>query len=209
MKRLFVVSILLLFLTGLKAQKVTEKWNIGYGRYEYYDSNGNMIGYKKQNVWGQWEYVDTSPQTNPTPKKKYEYKNPYNTELMERALSIKQQEFDRKVSNIQALIAKVDNEISLLGDEIAFEDLPQKEQDKLLRLANYIPTITSYEIDKEYDRLVYYFNDAYVKIRNLRIQERKKYQQPNSTTSRKKIYTDKNGNKFEYSENDRRWIPLK
>jgi hypothetical protein len=154
MKRLLVVSILLLSLVGLQAQKVTEKWNTAYGRYEYYDSNGNMIGYRKQNVWGQWEYVNTTPQ-NPTPKRKYEYKSPYNTELMERVLTEKNAQAERILNQrIKVIEETIDETVYIAYEKLQEGKISQKGFDKFMKDYSDGLKITNGEVLHDYNNLL-------------------------------------------------------
>lgn len=47
MKKILTIGILLFTMISLNAQ-TTERWSQAYGRYEYLDSSGNLIGYKKK-----------------------------------------------------------------------------------------------------------------------------------------------------------------
>lgn len=83
----------------LQAQNVTEKWNSTFNRYEYYDSKGQLIGYKKKNMFGQWEYFDKQQSTQDTPQRDYSHldRSPYNLELIEKALHLRQQQYERQL----------------------------------------------------------------------------------------------------------------
>jgi hypothetical protein len=67
MKNLFY---LLLLITSISySQNFSEKWNSVYSRYDYHDTNGNLIGYKKWNsVYSRWDYTQlNSSNSNVTP----------------------------------------------------------------------------------------------------------------------------------------------
>lgn len=174
MKRILTIITLILFTTLLQAQ-TTERWSQAYGRYEYYDSSGNLIGYKKKDIYGQWQYYDLRSSNTQSKTYKYpEYQNPYDTGLIERALSIKQQGYNRKLENIQALYKKNENEIAAFLDEIDDSEIWNDKLQRIEKYYRFVGSITSADIDEGYNGLVTYFNDAYIKIRNWRIEARNK-----------------------------------
>lgn len=64
MKKLFLSLLFLFSLNFCFSQSATSKYNSIYNRYEYFDSNGTMTGYKTYNsVSQQWEYYEI-PKTN-------------------------------------------------------------------------------------------------------------------------------------------------
>ncbi|MCT4142357.1 hypothetical protein [Elizabethkingia anophelis] len=93
------------------SQSVTEKYNSIYNRYEYYNSSGNIIGYKKyNNLSRQWEYYDLNKtQYERQPRQYGDYIQPYNLDLIERALQQKQRKYD---VNFQYVKSKIDNIIN-------------------------------------------------------------------------------------------------
>ena len=67
---------------SIYAQTQTKTWNQIRQRYEYFDSNRNLIGYETWNIVSkQWEYYDVRPATNnnytPPP-----YVPPYSAETL-------------------------------------------------------------------------------------------------------------------------------
>lgn len=78
MKKLIIFSSLLLG-TLCFSQSVVEKYNSIYKRYEYFDSIGNLIGYKSyNNLSRQWEYFTVQPQNTKQP---YKYRDPAKLDL--------------------------------------------------------------------------------------------------------------------------------
>lgn len=96
MKRFLLALILLLSIGCLEAQTTTEKWSPVYQRWEYYDARGNMIGYKKKNMYGQWVYTDTQ-KNNQSTDNRNEPLQAYDMDFIARALAIKQQQYERQL----------------------------------------------------------------------------------------------------------------
>ena len=65
MKNLIFLFVLVFFGLNSYCQTMTEKYNSYSGRYEYFNSNGTMVGYK---VWDSyasaWKYYDVKQQDN-------------------------------------------------------------------------------------------------------------------------------------------------
>lgn len=116
MKRFLFVIILLLSISGLKAQTTTQKWNSVYKRWEYYDSRGNMIGYNQRNVYGEMEYVDVQKQRQEQ-QRRNEPLQPYNNYgLIERALSQKQQLYNKRHADIVEIASRINSYIKEVID---------------------------------------------------------------------------------------------
>lgn len=94
----YLVLFLLAFTTSTicVAQTYTEKYNSLYNRYEYFDSQGNLIGYKKWNsLYERWEYHEEKPQQS---QRNYgEYVQPYDMDLIYKALELKQRQYDQAI----------------------------------------------------------------------------------------------------------------
>lgn len=63
MKNLLLLIVVLVFLSPnlVSAQSHSEKYNSVYDRYDFIDSNGNLIGYRKENaVYNRWDYFDNN-----------------------------------------------------------------------------------------------------------------------------------------------------
>ena len=99
MKNLFRF-LLLLSCQMLIAQQSTEKWNDLYNRYEYYNSQNYMTGYKQWNsLKGQWEYFSTENSSGG-----YKAGNTFkdeNFDLLERTMNRKQNQYDYNKKRIQ------------------------------------------------------------------------------------------------------------
>ena len=91
------------------SQSVTERYNSLYKRYEYFNSSGNMIGYKQYNSLSrEWEYFDqNNTQIQKQPRQYGEYAQPYNLDLMESVLSQKQQIYKYNYQKIQSTITEI------------------------------------------------------------------------------------------------------
>lgn len=103
------------FVIDIEAQNYTSKYNSLLERYEYFDSNGNMIGYKKWNsLYDRWEYTDKSQQNN-----RSRYESPYNLDLIQKAVIHKQQQHDRNLDliydKLDEIYETLDNVVDIKG----------------------------------------------------------------------------------------------
>ena len=86
------------------SQTTTKKYNEYQERYEYFDQNGNMIGYQKYNSYlNQWEYFEVQIQQN----NRSEYIQPYDLDLLQKGLQYKQNAYESNVEYIQNRINQV------------------------------------------------------------------------------------------------------
>ncbi|MEE1961187.1 hypothetical protein V1387_00730 [Allomuricauda taeanensis] len=98
----FIVCSLLLFGSYCFSQDYTKKYNSYLERYEFYNSQGTLIGYQTYNPYlKQWEYTDAIKSTN----SQYTYQNTQDLDLIDRVLSSKESRFD---SNVQKVQNKID-----------------------------------------------------------------------------------------------------
>ncbi|WP_336715563.1 hypothetical protein [Chryseobacterium mucoviscidosis] len=112
MKKIFV-SVMLLVGVFSFSQSVTERYNSLSRRYEYFNSSGNIIGYKQyNNLTRQWEYYDLkSTEYQRQPRQYGEYIQPNNLGLIERALQQKQQNYDKNFQFVKSKIEYMINDI--------------------------------------------------------------------------------------------------
>ncbi|MDX6181929.1 hypothetical protein SGQ44_18285 [Flavobacterium sp. Fl-77] len=96
-----IYFLLLLFTVNSFAQTATEKYNTYLKRFEYFDSRGNLTGYKQYNSYlNQWEYYENKHQG-------YEIKQPQSSidvDLVQKTLSSKQSRYDYNLKRIQESI---------------------------------------------------------------------------------------------------------
>lgn len=98
MKKL-IFLIVLSFSINSFSQTSTEKWNSLYERYEYFDSNGTMVGYKKYNsLYERWEYYDLKA-NNSQPSLG-------NLDLARKVLSEKQAAYDYNLAKIKTYVVE-------------------------------------------------------------------------------------------------------
>jgi len=197
MKRFLITTIIFLFVIGLQAQTASSsrKWNDLYKRYEYFDSKGQMTGYEKWNkLYGKWEYFENRNyrQPNTSTYSNYEYKSPYNIELIERGLALKQQQFDKKMNNINEIWGKINYEIEIIMDNNL--QLTKEQNDEIIRYSKTITGFTNGDVDKNYNNVISYMNQVYSNIHTWRInasrrtqtQSQNSYQQQSSGQEIKK-----------------------
>lgn len=96
----FLLCFLLTFMSCF-GQNSTEKYNTYLRRYEYFDSNGNMTGYKQYNNYlNQWEYYKSEEQG-------YQIQQPSplgDIELTRQVLSSKQKQYDTNLETIREVV---------------------------------------------------------------------------------------------------------
>lgn len=99
--------LLLLFAFNSYGQSYTEKYNALYNRYEYFNNQGRMIGYKfYDSLYKVWKYkeLSESPQDS--------YISPVNTFLINNVLASKQNRLDENVKKVQNSIDEIISGIS-------------------------------------------------------------------------------------------------
>ncbi|WP_374462981.1 hypothetical protein [Chryseobacterium sp.] len=112
MKKIFF-SVLLLSCSLCFSQTATKKYNSFQNRYEYFDSNGNMMGYEKYNSFSkQWEYYttgNTSQSRQPT-----QYSDPQQLDIsaLGNAMATKQNNYNYNVQQLQNAVNTISNQIN-------------------------------------------------------------------------------------------------
>ncbi|RTY89643.1 hypothetical protein [Flavobacterium sp. GT3R68] len=105
MKHLFLF-LLIGSINLISAQSYSEKYNDLYKRYEYFNNQGIMIGYKYYDSLNEvWKYKDLSQSEQST------YINPIDINLLEKALSSKQNRYDTNVQRVQNAITDIQSKI--------------------------------------------------------------------------------------------------
>ena len=88
-----IFAFVALFSSYLFSQDMTEKYNDLYGRYEYFDKNGNLVAYKKYNdLYGRWETFFLNAE------KRSERKDE-NFDLLFKVMEMKQKRIDEQRGN--------------------------------------------------------------------------------------------------------------
>lgn len=113
-KYLFCLLILFCLNIEIKSQNYTEKYNSTRSRYEYFDSRGNLIGYKKYNsISNRWEYTDLQ---NDSKRRRYsDPKSPYDWDFIERAMQQKQQAIDNNTNYIYEKIDEFNTAVDFVS----------------------------------------------------------------------------------------------
>lgn len=133
MKKVFF-SIMLLFGAFCFSQTITEKYNSIYGRYDYIDSYGNLVAFKKFNIFSkQWEYyrVDQAQQRKP-----YQYKDPEKLDIsgLGNAATTLQGRYNSNQKNAQVVIDDIVSQIKSL-------DISDTKKEKILN--DFTQTVNS------------------------------------------------------------------
>lgn len=110
MKKIFLI-LLFLTLSISYGQDFSKKWNNNYRRYDYYNSNGYLIGYEKWNPnYQRWDYTNVN--SNNYGKRVQQVEQPIeqggNLELAMRVANEKQRRYDINISKL-----KEANEVSV------------------------------------------------------------------------------------------------
>lgn len=117
MKRIFRVFLILVF-NFCYAQSYTEKYNDLYNRYEYFNDQGKMVGYKYyDNIYKVWKYQELSDSQQSS------YLSPINTSLINRVLASKQNRLDENVKKVQSSIDEIINSISQMEASQSAKDV--------------------------------------------------------------------------------------
>ena len=75
MKNVLLLLLFLTFTSSSYSQDFSKKWNSNYQRYDYYNSNGYLIGYEQWNAnYQRWDY--TKVNTNSYGKRPYQVEQP-------------------------------------------------------------------------------------------------------------------------------------
>lgn len=111
MKKFLIFSFLMLGILCF-SQSVTKKYNTLNQRYEYFNSNGSMIGYEKYNsLYKRWEYFDIqqNSQSNSTPNRQpYQYRDPGKVDL---GIDILNSQSGNNQNNAQVIINDIVSQI--------------------------------------------------------------------------------------------------
>lgn len=140
MKKIAII-IFLFSSTFLYSQTYTEKYNSINNRYEYYNSSGYMIGYKQwSSINNQWEYYSINNKRTKTDYGKYV--QPVNLELANKALSSRQNSYDRNIT-------RVSNHIEQLNANLFnyFSDDKNNRNNAMRRWSNGIQEFWTFNID--------------------------------------------------------------
>lgn len=115
-KHLWCLFLLFCLNANVYSQNYTEKYNSTRSRYEYFDSRGNLIGYKKYNsTSNRWEYTDL--QNNSSRRRYSDPKSPYDWDLIERAMQHKQQAIDNNTNYIYDKIDEFNKAVDFVSQK--------------------------------------------------------------------------------------------
>jgi len=118
------------------AQTYTKKYNSINGRYEYFNSNGTMVGYEKYNsISNSWEYYTVTNDNNPYNRKPIEVapvQSNVNLELIDRVMAKKQQDYDNQQSE---LLRQLD---------MYYENLKEVSMSRLRQVQSFYNSANSY-----------------------------------------------------------------
>lgn len=105
---------MLFFCTCAFSQTMTEKYNSYLNRYEYFDSSGNLTGYKTYNSYlGVWEYFKEN--TNTYNKKPIQYAKPPtddNFALLQQVANQKQNSYNINHKKVDDVLSRIQYVIS-------------------------------------------------------------------------------------------------
>ena len=111
MKKLFILFVLC-FTNFIFAQSYTQKYNELYNRYDFFNNDGKLVGYKYYDDLNRvWKYKDLKEQS------KTSYINPINTNAVNRALSSRQNAYNTNAERVQNVINKIKTEIQAFPED--------------------------------------------------------------------------------------------
>jgi hypothetical protein len=149
--------ILLLLCSITYAQQSTEKWNSYENRYEYFDSRGNMTGYKSYNPYEkQWEYYEVSK------KQKYEPTSNVNIPLAQKALVSRQNAYDRNRARLQEVVDNIYKALAEIEDPTERKAKTDKFTKEYFNTINNTPADLS--SNSTTDRIINYLNQGFVNV---------------------------------------------
>ncbi len=170
------IVILLLLSFSAYSQSYTEKWNSLSSRYEFFDSNGNMIAYKAYNSLSrQWETYNVKTQSN------YQPESSINQPLLERVLTSKQAKYDnnsQRVSNFITDTRELLNSSSL--DRGLVQRIKDRFNNEYLRI--YYNESVDLSSKAATDGIIYWLSSGFDKILK---EETDKFLKTKSTTGYK------------------------
>lgn len=161
MKNFYYVLFFLIVITPrVAAQNTVERYNELMNRYEYFNSSNNMIGYKTYNkLRAQWEYYSLEQQTQ---QQEYTYNQPYNTNLINQALSQKQKNWSYNVQQIKNTIdnafrkfddyeeaVEMKNELRVVLKKLESQNYDYSSNDITRKVINHINASARYILNED------------------------------------------------------------
>jgi hypothetical protein len=150
MKKVILLFCTLIFIT-IFSQNQTKKWNSISERYEYFNSNGKLLGYEKyNNILKQWEYFDSES------KNKYDSYNNSTAEFysdldLQQNATIKHLKYQNNTS--QNNYQKILNLVARWDNFILAQNYTQNRKTKIINDAHI-------EINKSISNVDYTYNLA-------------------------------------------------
>jgi hypothetical protein len=112
----FVLFFFILFNFSMFSQDLYEKYNDIQNRYEYYDSNNQLVSYKTYNdIMQRWEYHKVEQRQ----ERRSTYQKPvstYNPDLVHRTLAAKQERYDNNIADITNHLEQLQNQLTEYDD---------------------------------------------------------------------------------------------
>ncbi|BEV03901.1 hypothetical protein [Chryseobacterium gambrini] len=168
MKKVFF-SVFMLFGVFCFSQNISKKFNSVYKRYEYFDSNGNMIGYEKYNdVLKQYEYYSTNSQS-PQTRQPTQYRAPQQLNIVNigDSMNILQNRYNNNVQQVQSTINNIESQIKNLDISDSQKTKIQNNFSELL-VKNVFEKNWNYNSVNEVNRIINWMYDtANIIIKNV------------------------------------------
>lgn len=157
---------LLIFLMFLLSSRATcqdyyEKWSNIQNRYEYYDTDGNLVGYKKwSNLHSRWEYHTIKSENNSRITTYPQYENTQDIELINKVLASKQDRYNYNVQRVQNHIDKLSNNFKTISDSEQ-RIFALKELSDVIQSFNKKNPHIDYSSNSHATSVINYFSNAY------------------------------------------------
>lgn len=108
MKNKYIIFLLFFCLCSY-SQTMTEKYNSYLNRYEYFDSYGNLTGYKSYNSYlGVWEYFKNNEEAyNRKPTQYAKPRTDNNFELLQQVANQKESSYNRNRRRVEEVLSRI------------------------------------------------------------------------------------------------------
>jgi|GEM_PF-1468825 hypothetical protein len=182
MKNLLLLF-LVLFSFSFYGQSYTEKYNSVYERYEYYNSNNELVGYKKYDpVYEEWKYTDLTQQRQQrkSPYADMEPGDTFNEGLAYKVLAGKQARYDANVQDVRNHLEQLQSQFRQYGD--------YEKQEKALDM--FAEVITAFNNNSNNNMVDFSSNNITVDVKNYFTREYNRIINYVNSISDTKTYTD-------------------
>nr|WP_314834564.1 hypothetical protein [uncultured Flavobacterium sp.] len=146
------------------SQTMTEKYNSYLNRYEYFDSSGNLTGYKTYNSYlGVWEYFNEN--TNTYNKKPIQYAKPPtddNFALLQQVANQKQNSYNSNLQLVKNAISNINSRMDKDFDMILSNKMKNQFFNEYVKKLNYQKN--DYSSSATTQNVINWLNSSYIEM---------------------------------------------